>query len=371
MALTHISHQNASVGMRVQDYWGRTGTIRWIGKIEKKSQSPTNQTGWHYGIEYDEESKNPLRSNGTWNDKQYFTCPPRNGMLGVERDFYPEVNGKYVKLLREKFGDQVATWHDFELVKFCIARNYDMTKVIEMLKKHLKWREEFKPSCDEYFPPSMAEDYSCGYTGTADYDENLIFCEKPMNNKSCPAPVFVEKYTLPVICRWHIAGIEMGLQYLRESNYHYKRMCYIVDLQNLTTFSRAMVTFAQKLSSIEQDNYPEMAGRVIMVNCPTFFRVCWKLFQLFINERTNQKIRFVPPGKGLEVLSQMMAVEDIPDFCGGPSRKWIETNGGRLGSSDPTKVYKIGSCNVSDPGSLQVKRLENSPNMKDEDRRSI
>ncbi|CCW67081.1 unnamed protein product [Phytomonas sp. Hart1] len=360
MTLNHVSHENAKIGMRVQDYWGRTGTIRWIGEFSKKSHSPINQAGWHYGIEYDEVSKNPLRSDGTWNGKQYFTCQPRKGMLGVTRDYYPEVNGKYVALLRQEFGDQVATWHDFELVKFCIARNYDMSKVIKMLGKHLKWRMEFKPSCDEYFPPTLGEDYSCGYTGATDYDDNIIFCERPMNNKICPAPVFLEKYTIPVIIRWHITGIEMGIEYLRKSNYYSKRVCYIVDLRNLNSFSRAMITFAQKLSLVEQDNYPEIAGRVMLVNCPTFFRVCWKLFQLFINERTNQKIRLVPPGKGFEALSEVMAVEDIPDFCGGPSTKWMETNGGCLGSSDPTKVCIIDYCKASDSASLQIEMSENS-----------
>ncbi|GET93124.1 sec14, cytosolic factor [Leishmania tarentolae] len=273
MAATPLDFDDAEIGMRVQDYWGCCGTLRWMGKLDEDS-SPNKEAGKFFGIEYDEESDYPLRSNGMWNGRKYFECGQRKGLVVKVGEVYAEMNTERVALLRERFGERVATWHDFELVKFCIARQFDMEKVYEMLEKHLQWREKFQPCADEYFPPTIREDYPCGYTGTTDYDENLIFYERPGNAGLCQPSDFVRKHTLPVIARWHACAVEMGIELMRATNYRSKRVCYIVDLLKLKVMSRSMISFAQTLAAVEQDNYPENLGRVFIVNCPTFFYPC-------------------------------------------------------------------------------------------------
>ncbi|KAG5489203.1 hypothetical protein GH5_00067 [Leishmania sp. Ghana 2012 LV757] len=339
MAAASLTFGSARVGMRVQDYWGCCGTLRWMGKLEKDS-APNKEAGKYFGIEYDDESENPLRSNGTWKGQKYFECEPRKGLLVKIGEVYPEMNAKRVAMLRERFGERVATWHDFELVKFCIARRFDMEKVYEMLEKHLQWRESFQPCADEYFPQMIREDYPCGYTGTADYDENLIYCERPSNGGRCNPSEFVRKYTLPVIARWHACVVEMGIARMRATNYRSKRVCYIVDLLNVKAMTRSMIGFAQTLATVEQDNYPENLGRVFIVNCPTFFCFAWKLLKIFIDERTNRKIHFCPPNKAVEAMLPVMRKEDIPNFCGGTSNRWMETANGIIGSRNPSKVYR-------------------------------
>ncbi|CAD2214140.1 sec14, cytosolic factor [Angomonas deanei] len=215
-----------------------------------------------------------------------------------------------------------------------------MNKVVEMLDKHLKWREEFQPSAEEFYPQTIKDDYPAGYTGTTDYDENLIYCERPSNAGKCHPSEFVRKYTLPVIARWHASGMEMGIQRMRNSDYAHKRVCYVVDLLNVKALTRPMIGFAQTLASVEQDNYPENLGRVFIVNCPTFFRWAWKLIKIFVDARTNKKIHFMAPGSAVKGMKEVMPEEEIPNFCGGTSNKWMETNGGILGSTDPSKAYK-------------------------------
>lgn len=339
-AAVAISFDHAKVGMRVQDYWGRTGTLRWVGKLEKKDNAPNKETGKHFGVEYDEDSENPHRSNGTWSGRTYFQCEPKRGFLVKAGEIYPELNGERVAMVRERFGERVAAWHDFEIVKFCIARRFEMDKVYEMLEKHLHWRETFQPSADEYFPQTIKFDYPCGYTGTTDFDENLIYCERPSNAGFCHPSEFVRKYTLPVIGRWHACGMEMGKLRMRASDYHFKRVCYVVDLLNVKAMTRPMIGFAQTLATVEQDNYPENLGRVFIVNCPTFFRFAWKLVKIFIDERTNKKINFCAQGKAVEVMKLVMPESEIPNFCGGASNKWMETADGIVGSTDPAKVFR-------------------------------
>lgn len=355
-----MSFEAAKVGMRVQDYWGCTGTIQWVGKIDKKDEAPNREVGRYFGIEYDDESMNPLRCNGTLNGKTYFSCADRKGLLCKQGEIYAEMNTTCIAKLRERFGSKVADWHDFELVKFCIARRFDMEKVYAMLEKHLAWREGFQPSADEYFPQTIPEDYPCGYTGTTDYDENLIYCERPSNAGHCHPSDFVRKYTLPVIARWHATSVEMGIARMRATNYLSKRVCYVIDLLNVKAMTRPMIGFAQTLATVEQDNYPENLGRVLIVNCPTFFRFAWKLVKIFIDDRTNKKIHFLAPGKAVEVLKTCMPESEIPDFCGGSSTKWMETNEGRIGSTDPSKAHKAEGYVLPDVQGGSIKDGKNS-----------
>ncbi|KAG5489936.1 hypothetical protein JKF63_00054 [Porcisia hertigi] len=339
MAAVPLTLDDAKLGMRVQDYWGSTGTLRWMGKIEK-DRAPNKEAGKFFGLEYDEESENPLRSDGTWNGRKYFDCKPGRGFLAKVGELYAEMNVECVEKLRKRFAERVETWHDFELVKFCIARQFDMEKVYVMLEKHLQWRESFQPSADEYFPQSIREDYPCGFTGTTDYDGNIIYCERPGNGGQCHPSEFVHRYTLPVIARWHACSVEMGMRRMRSTDYRSKRVCYIVDLLKVSAMSRSMIGFAQTLATVEQDNYPENLGRVFIVNCPAFFRFAWKLIKVFVDDRTNKKIILCPPGKALEAMLPVMRREDIPIFCGGTSNRWMETANGIIGSTNPENVYK-------------------------------
>lgn len=357
-AAVPLAFDVAKVGMRVQDYWGRTGTLQWVGKLEKKDNAPNKETGKFFGVEYDDDSANPLRGNGTWNGRKYFECEPRKGMLVKAGEVYSEINGERVAMVRERFGERVANWHDFEIVKFCIARRFEMEKVYEMLERHLQWRESFQPCADEYFPQTICEDYPCGYTGTTDYDENLIYCERPSNAGHCHPSEFVRKYTLPVIARWHACVVEMGMVHMRATDYRCKRVCYIVDLLNVNAMTRPMIGFAQTLATVEQDNYPENLGRVFIVNCPTFFRFAWKLVKIFIDERTNKKINFCAPGKAVEAMLQVMPKSEIPNFCGGKSNTWMETANGTIGSTDPNKVYRGKGYSLPNMTEAELKAMQ-------------
>lgn len=338
MLAKELTYDQGKEGLRVQDYWGHTGTIRWKGKLAKSDKPPHGAVGHYFFVEFDEGSDDPLRSDGTWNNKRYCQCDARHGLMSRAHNFLPEINDTAVKMLREHFGDKVATWHDFELVKFCIARRFEMKKVIAMLTAHLEWRETFKPSAEEYFPPEMAVDYPCGYSNHTDFDGNLIYCERPGKGGFCSPADFVRKYTLPRIGRWHACGVEMGIQRLRATNYRSKRMCYIVDFLKVNALSRPMIGFAQTFAQVEQDNYPENVGRVLIINCPTVVRLAWRLIKSFLDERTNRKIVFVSPGKAVEAMKEVMREEYIPDFAGGTCDSWFTSNNGVLGSNDPSKV---------------------------------
>ncbi|ESL08678.1 cytosolic factor SEC14 [Trypanosoma rangeli SC58] len=339
MMFAPLDKSSVKMGMLVQNRAGLTGTVRWIGNIDKK-QNPLGVKGTCVGVEFDEATPSPERHDGAWGKQRYFTCPPGRGELLKPKTIYPEVNSKSIAILRQRYGDKVADWHDFELVKFSIARNFEMTAVCTMLEKHFEWVESFKPSCDEYFPDSMCEDYPCGYSGAVDYDNNIIYCERPGNAGKCTPAAYMERYSLAVMTRWHACAMEIGKKLMKENNYKFKRVCYVVDLSNIgLTMNRSLIAFGRTIATLDQANYPEHLGRLLLVNCPKFFCLLWRVFRVFIDSETDKKVTFVPPGDGVNVLKRYMREEDIPDFAGGASKAW-RSNNCRIGSADPIMLFK-------------------------------
>lgn len=332
-----LDKSNVKIGMRVQNHNGLTGTVRFMAKWEKKDKPPRNDTGTYIGVEFDEATSSPDRNDGTWNGIRHFECPPGTGEFQKPKDFSVEMNSRAIPDLRAKFGDRIAHLPDNQLVKFCIARQFQMEKVVQMIEKHLIWTNEFKPSFDEYFPEGMKDDYPCGFSGATDYDNNLLYFERPGNGGKCHPADFVEKYGLATIARWHVAGMETGKKLMQDSNFKSKRVTCIVDLTNLGDTGRPMVKFAKTIAAIDQDNYPEHLARLFIINAPSFFTAVWKLVRFFVDDRTKNKIHILNAKEQLPVLLQYIREEDLPTFAGGKSEAWFE-KGGRVGSDDPAHV---------------------------------
>lgn len=352
-----LDKTEVSVGMRVQNHNGLPGTIRWVGRLEKKDKPPFNDHGSHIGVEYDEPTDSLDRNDGVWNGVRYFTCPAGTGEFFKPKQYNRECSPQAIAELRAKYGDKLANFPDVQLVKFCIARQFNMPKVCLMLDKHLKWIADFKPSEDEYFPDGMAIDYPVGYSGHCDRDGNLLHFEMPGNGGKCHPSDFVHKYTIPTIARWHVATMETAKRMLRETDFKSKRVTYLVDLSNLGDCGTAMVKFGRTLAAIDQDNYPEHLARMFIVNAPGFFAAVWKLVKLFIDDRTKTKIFILNTKEQRETLLKYIREEDLPDFVGGPNSAWRHREG-RIGSDDPAKVVKDAKTDIPETTDEEIAEAE-------------
>ncbi|KAH9581916.1 CRAL-TRIO lipid binding domain [Trypanosoma melophagium] len=338
MTIASLGKDSAKVGMRVQDIAGLTGTIKWVGTLEKKDHPPDG-SGFYVGLEYDEGTTTHSRIDGSWKGKRYFTCEPEKGGLTKAKTLFPEMNTACIAAIRDRFGKQVADWKDFQLVKFSIARQFDMPEVFTMIQNHIEWLRDFKPSYDEYFPDSIIEDYPCGFSGAYDYDNNIIYCERPGNGGKCTPTEFIQRYGPETITRWHACAMEMGKKIMSESHFKHKRLCYIVDLTSVSvSMSRSLIKFGRTLATVDQANYPEHLARLIILRAPRLFRAIWKMMRVFIDENTIKKVVFVPEGGEIETMKKYMREEDIPDFAGGTSKAW-RAHGGRIGSADSSKAF--------------------------------
>lgn len=329
-----IDKEKCKVGSVVQDSNGNVGTVRWIGRMEKAQKPPNKDVGTYAAVEYQQPTQAFNRTDGTWEGNRYCNAPPGTVEFTKPRHLDFEMNGAGVKAVREKFGDAVKEWTDYQIVKFLIARKFDLPKVFEMIDNHLKWREEFKPDFDEYFPPEMANMYPVGFGDGYDRDGNLLYFERPGNGGACNPKDFVKMFGIPRICRWHTANMEAGTKKLREHPTA-RRVTSIIDLKDLGDSDRAVVNFGKAIAKIDQDNYPEHLAKMYIINAPTLFVGLWKMIRLFIDDRTKAKIQIV--GKEYkEVIYKQIDPKYWPSFMGGTDDSWL-ANGGRVGSDDPRK----------------------------------
>jgi hypothetical protein len=357
MAVSPLDKTKVTVGMRIQNHNGLPATIRWIGRLEKSDKPPNNDNGTYIGVEYDEPTASLDRCDGKWNNVQKFSCPPGTGEIKKPKEYYPEMNPQCIAELRAKYGEKISAMPDSQLVKFCIARKYEMPKVCLMLDKHLAWMASFKPNWNEYHPDGMELDYPVGFGEGTDREGNLLYFERPGNAGKCHPKDFVGKYGLPAIARWHAGGMEYGKKKLAETGFKSQRVTCVIDLSNLGDCGRPMVQFAKTLAAIDQDNYPEHLSKLFIINAPGFFTTVWKLVRFFLDDRTKTKIFILDAKEQKQVLDRYIEEKYLPTFAGGSNDSWFNL-GGRVGSSDPNMVTKDAATVIPETSEEDLKKAE-------------
>lgn len=330
-----LEKEKCLVGMLVQDTYGNVGTVRWIGRMEKAAKPPNKDVGTYAAVEFAEPNGKLTRTDGMWEGKRYCQSPPGTVEFHKPRALDPEMNQAGVVAIRSKFGDAVKDMPDVMIVKFLIARKFEIPKVITMMDDHFKWRAEYQPSMDEYFPPEMAQDYPVGFGDGVDREGNLLYFERPGNGGKSDPKDFVKKYGIPTICRWHTCGMETGVAKIRASSTA-RRVTTIIDLEKLGDSDKQVINFGKAIAKIDQDNYPEHLCKMYIINAPGMFTGIWKFVRLFIDDRTKAKIQVL--GKDYrDVVTQQVEPKYWPTFMGGSDDSWLK-NGGVMGSSDPARA---------------------------------
>lgn len=92
-----------------------------------------------------------------------------------------------------------------------------------------------------------------------------------------------------------------------------KRIDETVTILDLKGFSMKMLSkqvynFIQIASKLAQENYPEILGRMFIVNAPMLFSGIWAIIKPWIDEKTRNKITIIGSGfkdKLLEIVSKL------------------------------------------------------------------
>jgi hypothetical protein len=230
---------------------------------------------------------------------------------GYLEDMSEEQRGVLEQLrvyLREVLQNTDPRYDDRYLLRFCRARKFDYPKVQLMFDNFLKWRAD--NGVDEIAKMDIskvkdAEDilphnyYCIDLKGRPVYIERYgKFDLKDLTKVTLFDQIVDEQYLL----RYYIYTYERLLHVVfpevtkRAGDRVIQQSVTILDLDGLAFMKilskrNEIQQFLKLTSGIAQDNYPEIMGKLFIINAPTLFSMLWSVVKGFLDEKTAAKIQ--------------------------------------------------------------------------------
>ena len=215
-------------------------------------------------------------------------------------------------------------YDDLFLLRFLRARKFDLEKTMEMFKKYLKWRIDMK--VDELLGSYELENliqikrlYPHGYHRT-DKIGRPIYIE--LYDKTDVKGLF-KVTTEEKMINYYIKQYERQIKYIFPAcsavvQKPVEQSCTILDANGIgiTSLVGPIKGFLKLASDIGQDYYPEMLGKMTIVNVGMFFRAIWTLVKGFIDPKTQSKISLLKSHYKDELL-KLVDEDKLPSFFGG------------------------------------------------------
>jgi len=206
--------------------------------------------------------------------------------------------------------DNVAgEYPDEELLRFLVARKYDVKNALEMLNNHEKWRTQF---------------------GTFEEIEPQVKKTRFFRTNVLTASTNRDKFGRPVVywtSRNHNSRLRGDLDDLEPYFLHLFECCIanmgegasqfmvLVDLSGFQ-MRNTDLSFVNRLANVAQSLIPERLGTVFVLHSPWFFSALWKVIRGWLDERTSKKVHFL--GKDYkEILNQFLDDDQLPVSLGG------------------------------------------------------
>ena len=251
----------------------------------------------------------------------------------------PKASGFYDELNKTQF-DALQTWKgqlkdgnvienfeiydDLFLLRFLRARKFDLEKTMEMFKKFLQWRidmhvDELRESFEMDNLIEIKKLYPHGYHRT----------------DKLGRPVYIELYdktdvnglfkvtTEEKMVKYYIKQYERQMKYIFPAcsavvQKPVEQSCTILDANGIGIFSLVgpIKGFVKLASDIGQDYYPEMLGKMTIINVGFLFRAIWSMVKGFIDPKTQSKISLLKTSYKEELL-KLIDEDKLPSFLGG------------------------------------------------------
>eukprot|EP00238_Polyblepharides_amylifera_P014358 CAMPEP_0196587188 /NCGR_PEP_ID=MMETSP1081-20130531/56692_1 /TAXON_ID=36882 /ORGANISM="Pyramimonas amylifera, Strain CCMP720" /LENGTH=379 /DNA_ID=CAMNT_0041909295 /DNA_START=758 /DNA_END=1897 /DNA_ORIENTATION=- len=210
------------------------------------------------------------------------------------------------------------------LLRFVRARDNNVEKAEEMLANMLEWRKQF--GTDELYRDGF--DYPEHSEVLKHYPHACHKVDKigrplfvQLMGKVKPAEL-LKVTTQDRLERNHVHAWEVLLNDIfpkcsHDSGKQKYSTFTIFDLQGVSLFQfHASRASLQRVSQLDQDNYPEFVGELFLINTPWIFKTIWAMMQPWLGKRTQQKITMLGTDY-LEELLKHVDVENLPSFFGG------------------------------------------------------
>ena len=246
--------------------------------------------------------------------------------------FYDQLNEKQYNALvqwkkqlqDEKVIDNFEIYDDLFLLRFLRARKFDLVKTMEMFKKFLNWRIEKK-----------VDEISKSFEIDNLLEIKRLYPHGYHRTDKIGRPVYIELYdktdvkglfkvtTEEKMINYYIKQYERQIKYIFPAcsavvKKPVEQSCTILDANGIgiTSLVGPIKGFLKLASDIGQDYYPEMLGKMTIVNVGFLFRAIWSMVKGFIDPKTQGKISLLKSDYKNELL-KLVDADKLPSFLGG------------------------------------------------------
>ncbi|XP_068651374.1 patellin-4-like [Aristolochia californica] len=212
---------------------------------------------------------------------------------------------------------------DTVLVKFLRATEFNASEALDMLRKTLKWRRDFR--VEGILDEDLGGEFdSMSYINSTDkegrpicYNMFGLFKDKGLFQKTLGTEEKRDAFV-----RWRVQCMEKGIRQLSFKKGGPASIIQIVDLNNSTAHGMKELRHAtRKAVLLLQDNYPDVILRNIFINVPFRYYIHRAMFSCFLSQSTKTRCIFVRSRKVTETLLKYVAPENIPIQYGGLKRE--------------------------------------------------
>ncbi|KAK1444041.1 cral-trio domain-containing protein ykl091c-related protein [Babesia gibsoni] len=234
---------------------------------------------------------------------------------------------------------------DLFFVRFLRARKFDMNKTSAMLNKYFCWRLEvnvdkivrsdlsyLRDRVKHYLPHAY---HGIDKLGRPIYIERMGqgSCSKLMNNLSTEelTQYYVQRYEYLTHVMMPAVSLKLGKPV--------EQLLTIVDMRGfqLSHLNTKLKAFLTAMSSVTQNYYPELLGKLLFINSSTFFSVLWQMLSPLLDAKTLSKIDVISSKTESRArVLELVDAEQIPIFLGGtcPDDTWQTANFGPWGEKE-------------------------------------
>lgn len=221
--------------------------------------------------------------------------------------------------------------YDSVLCRYLRARKFDVAATVTMINESFARRQQDKPW----------EAVAAGPSGCLDCPEIAFKRVYPHHFRG------FDKLGRPVLYdqvgRLNVEALLMLTDIHHMVRYHWFTMCKllpdlfteaahsgradprvglvsVLDLQGLSTKSlaRDVYGYIREISAIDQLCFPELLGRLFIINTPRLFSAIWAVIKVWLDPKTVAKIEVISkPAVWRPRLAEVIRIEEIPEEYGG------------------------------------------------------